>query len=69
MIGKDGIKSLTNDTQTLMKQQLQLADSMKAIGPLIEGITPLLSQVKGMMGGLDANSLEGIKSFAKTFNV
>ena len=52
-----------------MKQQLQLADSMKAIGPLIQGITPLLSQVKGMMGGLDANSLEGIKSFAKTFNV
>jgi hypothetical protein len=69
LIGKDGIKSLTNDTQTLMKQQLQLADSMKAIGPLIEGITPLLSQVKGMMGGLDTNSLEGIKSFAKSFNV
>ena len=67
LIGKDGIKSLTNDTQTLMKQQLQLADSMKAIGPLIEGITPLLSQVKGMMGGLDTNSLEGIKSFAKSF--
>ena len=64
LIGKDGIKSLTNDTQTLMKQQLQLADSMKAIGPLIEGITPLLSQVQGMMGGLDINSLEGIKSFS-----
>jgi hypothetical protein len=69
LIGKDGIKSLTNDTQTLMQQQLQLADSMKAIGPLIEGITPLLSQVKGMMGGLDANSLDGMKSFAKSFNV
>ena len=69
LIGKDGIKSLTNDTQTLMKQQLQLADSMKAIGPLIEGITPLLSQVKGMMGGLDSNSLEGIKSMAKSFSV
>ena len=68
LIGKDGIKSLTNDTQTLMKQQLQLADSMKAIGPLIEGITPLLSQVKGMMGGMDSNSLEGIKSLAKTFS-
>ena len=68
LIGKDGIKSLTNDTQTLMQQQLQLADSMKAIGPLIEGITPLLSQVKGMMGGLDANSLDGMKSLAKTFS-
>jgi len=68
LIGKDGIKSLTNDTQTLMQQQLQLADSMKAIGPLIEGITPLLSQVKGMMGGLDANSLDGMKSLAKSFS-
>jgi len=68
LIGKDGIKSLTNDTQTLMQQQLQLADSMKAIGPLIEGITPLLSQVKGMMGGMDSNSLDGIKSLAKTFS-
>ena len=68
LIGKDGIKSLTNDTQTLMQQQLQLADSMKAIGPLIQGITPLLSQVKGMMGGLDANSLDGMKSLAKTFS-
>ena len=69
LIGKDGIKSLTNDTQTLMKQQLQLADSMKAIGPLIQGITPLLSQAKGMLGGLDAKSLEGISSLAKQFNV
>jgi hypothetical protein len=69
LIGKDGIKSLTNDTQTLMKQQLQLADSMKAIGPLIEGITPLLSQAKGMLGGLDSNSLEGITSLAKSFSV
>ena len=68
LIGKDGIKSLTNDTQTLMKQQLQLADSMKAIGPLIQGITPLLSQVKGMMGGLDSNSLDNIKSMAKSFS-
>jgi hypothetical protein len=68
LIGKDGIKSLTNDTQTLMQQQLQLADSMKAIGPLIEGITPLLSQVKGMMGGLDAHSLDGMKSLAKSFS-
>jgi hypothetical protein len=68
LIGKDGIKSLTNDTQTLMKQQVQLAHSMKAIGPLIEGITPLLSQVKGMMGGLDANTLDGMKSLAKSFS-
>ena len=28
LIGKDGIKSLTNDTQTLMQQQLQLAKQL-----------------------------------------
>lgn len=44
LIGSDGIKNLTNDTQVLMKQQLQLAESMKSMTPLIEGITPLLSQ-------------------------
>ena len=69
LIGKDGIKSLTNDTQTLMKQQVQLAESMKAMGPLLEGISPLLNQAKEMMGGLDASSLDGIKSLAKTFNI
>ena len=52
-----------------MHQQMQLAESMKAMGPLIEGITPLLSQAKGMLGGMDAKSLEGIKSLAKSFSV
>ena len=45
MIGKDGIKNLTRDTQALMKQQLQLASAMK-------GMQPLIGQAKEMMSSL-----------------
>ena len=45
MIGKDGIKNLTRDTQALMNQQLQLASAMK-------GMQPLIGQAKEMMNSL-----------------
>lgn len=45
MIGKDGIKNLTRDTQALMKQQMQLASAMK-------GMQPLIGQAKEMMSSL-----------------
>ena len=53
ILGSDGIKRLTSDTQGLMKQQMQLAESMKGMGPIIEGIKPLMEQMKGMMAGMD----------------
>ena len=59
-LGKDGIKRLTEDTQKLLKQQLQLADAMKTMAPLINNIKPLIEQSKGMMdgvGGLDMKNL------------
>ena len=40
----DGIKRLTEDTQKLVKQQLQLADALKTIAPLINNIKPLIEQ-------------------------
>jgi len=56
LIGGDGIQRLTADTQNLMKQQLQLADAMKSMGPLIdnmkpimESMGPLLNQANGFM--------------------
>lgn len=63
ILGKDGIKNLTNDTQALMKQQLQLASAMK-------GMQPLISQAKDMMSSLgdfgDLSKLtEGLKGVAK----
>ena len=45
ILGKDGIKNLTSDTQALMKQQLQLASAMK-------GMQPLIGQAKDMMNSL-----------------
>jgi len=63
ILGKDGIKNLTNDTQALMKQQLQLASAMK-------GMQPLIGQAKDMMSSLgdfgDLSKLtEGLKGVAK----
>lgn len=56
LIGGDGIQRLTADTQNLMKQQLQLAEAMKSMGPLIdnmkpimESMGPLLNQANGFM--------------------
>ena len=53
ILGSDGIKRLTSDTQGLMKQQMQLAESMKGMGPIIENIKPMMAQMKGMMAGMD----------------
>jgi hypothetical protein len=57
IIGGDGIKKLTGDTQNLMKQQLQLAEAMKSMGPLVEqmgplmqSVGPMIDQAKGLMG-------------------
>ena len=66
----NGIKRLTEDTQKLLKQQLQLADAMKTIAPLINNIKPLIEQSKGLMdgvGGLDVKNLGTLASSAKSF--
>ena len=67
IIGGDGIKKLTGDTQNLMKQQLQLAEAMKGMKPLIEGITPIMEQAKTMLGGAGEGNLGGIADLAKHF--
>jgi hypothetical protein len=77
IIGGDGVKKLTSDTQNLMQQQLQLAEAMKGMQPLIEGIAPLMEQAKGLMGGLGGGGggglggvggMEGIANLAKQFS-
>jgi hypothetical protein len=60
ILGGDGIKRLTEDTQQLMNQQVQLADAMKNMGPLLE-------QAKGMLQGFDFKQLGGIADIAKNF--
>jgi len=62
ILGGDGIKRLTDDTQKLITQQTQLADAMKSM-------SPLLDQAKTLMSGFDMKNFEGIASMAKQFGV
>jgi len=49
ILGKDGIKNLTADTERLMQQQAQLAGSLKDMGPLMEKMSPMMAQVEDLM--------------------
>lgn len=69
ILGSDGIKRLTSDTQNLMKQQLQLAESMKSMQPLISGMAPLMKQAQGLLGSMgDNNNLNNLADMAKKFS-
>ena len=68
ILGSDGIKRLTSDTQGLMKQQLQLAESMKSMQPLIAGMAPLMQQAQGLLGSMgDNGNLGNLADIAKKF--
>lgn len=58
ILGGNGIKQLTDDTQNLMKQQLQLADAMK-------GMTPLMEQAQNLLQGFDMKSLSSLAGLTK----
>ena len=60
ILGGDGIKNLTNDTQKLMAKQQELFQSMQSM-------TPMLSQAKQMLEGFDMKSLEGLAGLASSF--
>ena len=67
ILGSDGVKSLTDDTQKLMQQQMELAKSMEAMTPLIKGIMPMAEKAQEMMKGMDNGSggLGNIMEIAK----
>lgn len=67
ILGSDGIKRLTSDTQGLMKQQMELAKSMEAMTPLIEGIMPMAEKAQQMMKSMDSGngSLGSVMEMAK----
>lgn len=68
ILGSDGIKRLTSDTQNLMKQQLQLAESMKSMQPLIAGMAPIMQQAQGLLQGMgDNGNLGNLADIAKKF--
>jgi hypothetical protein len=59
ILGADGIKSLTDDTQRLLEQQTQLAGSLKNMGPMIEKMGPMVKNLTSMVGQLDTNGSNG----------
>ncbi len=69
LIGSDGIKNLTSDTQNLMAEQMKLAESMKNIEPLISGFGPILNKAHGLLESIDPKALDNIKSLAKKFSI
>jgi len=60
ILGGDGIKNLTNDTQKLMAKQKELFETMQSM-------TPMLQQAKDMISGFDSKSLEGLAGLASSF--
>jgi len=62
ILGGNGIKQLTDDTQKLMKQQLELADAMKSMSPLME-------QAKGLLQGFDLKSLGSLTNVGKNLQM
>ena len=68
ILGSDGIKRLTSDTQNLMKQQMKLAESMKDMQPLIAGMAPIMKQAEGLLGSMSDNgNLGDLAKIAKKF--
>jgi hypothetical protein len=55
IVGKDGVKGLTNQTKDLMEQQKVLMNNMKDMEPLIKSAQGFMSQIMGS-GGLDGIS-------------
>ena len=68
ILGSDGIKNLTSDTQNLMKQQKQLTEAMTQIQPLMQTVGPLLDQAKTLMGSMqNAGGMDQLNKLAKQF--
>ena len=61
ILGGDGMKNLTQDTERLMKRQQELFKTM-------ENMTPMLEQAKSMLEGFDMSSLKGLTSLASGFS-
>lgn len=53
-----------------MKQQMQLAEAMKGMSPIIKQIAPMVDNLKGMMGqmGDGKEGLGGVLDLVKKFS-
>jgi len=67
ILGSDGIKNLTDDTQRLMQQQMELAKSMEGLAPIVEKMMPMAEKMQGMMKSMDGGSggMSGLMDMAQ----
>jgi uncharacterized protein YukE len=72
ILGKDGIKSLTEDTQRLLKQQTELAGSLKDMGPMIKQMAPMVESLNSMTAGMKDGSggdlMKNVQSMMTSLN-
>lgn len=61
LLDPDAIRSLTQETMTLMQEQQKLYKSMEAM-------SPLLGQAKGLLEGMDINNLKGLGGLIEKFS-
>jgi len=59
ILGSEGIKNLTDDTQKLMKQQMELAKSMEGLTPIVEKMMPMAQKMQEMMKSMDGGNGSG----------
>lgn len=67
ILGGDNIKKLSKDTEGLVNQQLQLAEAMKNIEPLIGTMGPLLKQAEGLLGTMGGG--DNINKIMQSLNI
>jgi hypothetical protein len=62
MIGKGGLKQMTDETKGLMQQQQELFQSMEQMRPSLESAMQMLQ-------GIDMKQLTGLAGLASSFNM
>ena len=66
LLGADGFAQMTSDTHELLSQQEQLGNSIRQFAPIIEKMTPFLTQASGLLSKLDQTQLQEITKTIKT---
>ena len=65
LLGSDGFAQMTADTQELLNQQEKLGKSIRQFAPIIEKMTPFLTQASGLLSKLDNTQLQEITKTIK----
>ena len=65
ILGKDAFVKMTEDTKELLRQQDELGQSIKQFTPIIEKMTPFISQATVMLNKLDTAKINDITKTIK----